>query len=97
MLTAGPLVNMASVGTTFIPWLVLGGTFVLHHPFNLPLFIRQLVEEKVNYTLLVPAVANIIVKHPQVDMFDLSSVRTITLALHPLLYLRCRNSSADGG
>ncbi len=82
-LTAGPLVNMASVGTTFIPWLILGGTFVLHHPFNPQLFIQQMMQEKVNYTLLVPAVGNMIVKHPQVDRFDLSSVRAITMGSAP--------------
>lgn len=82
-LTAGPLVNMASLGTTFIPWLILGGTYVLHHPFDPQLFIRQMIEEKVNYTLLVPAVANMIVKHPRADQFDLSSVRAITLGSAP--------------
>ncbi|MTI85860.1 MAG: acyl--CoA ligase [Firmicutes bacterium] len=82
-LTAGPLVNMASVGTTFIPWLILGGTFVLHHPFNPQQFIQQIMQEKVNYTLLVPAVGNMIVKHPQVDRFDLSSVRAITMGSAP--------------
>lgn len=82
-LTAGPLVNMASVGTTFIPWLVLGGTFVQHHPFDPQVFMKQMIEEKVNYTLLVPAVANMIVKHPQVDEFDLSAVRAITLGSAP--------------
>ena len=82
-LTAGPLVNMASLGTTFIPWLILGGTYVLHHPFDPQLFIRQMIEEKVNYTLLVPAVANVIAKHPQADKFDLSAVRAITLGSAP--------------
>lgn len=82
-LTAGPLVNMASVGTTFIPWLILGGTYVLHHPFNLQLFIKQLVAEKVNYMLLVPAVVNMIAKHPRVDEFDLSMVRAITVGSAP--------------
>lgn len=82
-LTAGPLVNMASVGTTFVPWLILGGTFVQHHPFNPQVFIKQMIEEKVNYTLLVPAVANMIIKHPQVDEFDLSAVRAITLGSAP--------------
>lgn len=82
-LTAGPLVNMASVGTTFIPWIILGGTFVLHHPFDPQIFIQQMIKEKVNYTLLVPAVANMIVKHPQVDTFDLSAVRAITLGSAP--------------
>ncbi len=82
-LTASPLVNMASLGTTFTPWLILGGTYVLHHPFEPQLFVRQMIEEKVNYTLLVPAVANMIVKHPQADRFDLSSVRSITLGSAP--------------
>jgi len=78
-LTAGPLVNMASVGTVFIPWIVYGGKVVLHHPFDPGVFIQQIMAEKVNYTLLVPAVANAIAKHPLVDKFDLSSLRCITV------------------
>ncbi|MBU2645543.1 acyl--CoA ligase, partial [bacterium] len=50
-LTAGPLVNMASVGTVFIPWIVHGGKVVLHHPFEPAVFIQQIIQEKVNYTL----------------------------------------------
>ncbi|MEQ6376566.1 class I adenylate-forming enzyme family protein [Bacillaceae bacterium S4-13-56] len=83
LFTAGPLINMASVGTTYIPWIMTGGTFVLHHPFDPQIFIQQMITEKVNYTLLVPAIANIIVKHPQVDQFDLSNVRAITLGSAP--------------
>lgn len=83
MLTAGPLVNMASLGTVYMPWLVLGGTLVLHHPFDPQVFMQQLMGEKPNYTLLVPALANMLVKHPNVDQFDLTSFRTITLGSAP--------------
>jgi len=83
MLTAGPLVNMASLGTVYMPWLVLGGTLVLHHPFDPAVFMQQLMGEKPNYTLLVPALANMLVKHPNVDQFDLTSFRTITLGSAP--------------
>ena len=83
ILTAGPLVNMASVGTTLILWLTLGGTFVLHHPFDPVVWMQQMIEEKVNYTLLVPAVVNAIAKHPLVDKFDLSAVRSIALGSAP--------------
>ncbi|MCP3941462.1 MAG: acyl--CoA ligase [Desulfobacteraceae bacterium] len=83
MLTAGPLVNMASVGTVFIPWTVLGGTLILHHPFDPDAFMHQIMTEKPNYTLLVPALANMLAKHPSVDKFDLSSFRTITLGSAP--------------
>ncbi|AET69403.1 acyl-CoA synthetase (AMP-forming)/AMP-acid ligase II [Desulfosporosinus orientis DSM 765] len=82
--TAGPLINMASLGTTFIPWLMLGGTYVLHHPFDPQVFVKQMIQERVNYTLLVPAVANLLAKHPNVDQFDFSSVRSITLGSAPL-------------
>jgi acyl-CoA synthetase (AMP-forming)/AMP-acid ligase II len=83
MMTAGPLVNMASVGTVFIPWVVLGGTLVLHHPFSPEIFLEQMVRERVNYTLLVPAVTNMIAKNPRVDSFDLSAVRSITVGSAP--------------
>ena len=83
MLTAGPLVNMASLGTVYVPWVVLGGTLVLHHPFDPAVFMQQLMGEKPNYTLLVPALANMLVKHPKVDQFDLTSFRTITLGSAP--------------
>ncbi len=83
LLTAGPLVNMGSVGTVFIPWIILGGTLVLHHPFNPTVFMQQIAMEKVNYTLLVPAVINMIAKHPRVDSFKLDSIRSITVGSAP--------------
>jgi acyl-CoA synthetase (AMP-forming)/AMP-acid ligase II len=83
MLTAGPMVNMASVGTVFIPWLRLGGTVILHHPFDPQILLKQMVEERINYTLLVPAVVNLILKHPASQTFDLSSIRTITVGSAP--------------
>ncbi len=82
-LTAGPLVNMASVGTVFVPWILQGGTMVLHHPFDPMLLLKQIVMEKVNYTLLVPAVVNLILKHPAVAQFDLGSIRAITVGSAP--------------
>ncbi|MFH2130365.1 MAG: class I adenylate-forming enzyme family protein [bacterium] len=82
-LTAGPLVNMASVGTVYIPWIVMGGKLVLHHPFDPQIFIQQIMQEKVNYTLMVPAITNAIAKHPMVDQFDLSSFRAITVGSAP--------------
>lgn len=83
LLTAGPLVNMGSVGTVFIPWIILGGTMVLHHPFNPTVFMQQIAMEKVNYTLLVPAVINMIAKHPQGDSFKLDSIKSITVGSAP--------------
>lgn len=83
LITAGPLVNMASIGTVFVEWLTYGGKFVLHHPFDGPTFIMQLISEEINYTLLVPAVVNGLLKHPLVDKFDLSKVNAITIGAAP--------------
>lgn len=83
MLTAGPLVNMASVGTVYVPWLRFGGTVVLHHPFDPQLLLKQMVQERIQYTLLVPAVVNLILKHPAAQGVDLSSVRVITVGSAP--------------
>ncbi|HPQ44155.1 MAG TPA: class I adenylate-forming enzyme family protein [Syntrophales bacterium] len=82
-ITAGPLVNMASIGTVYFPWLIVGGKLVLHHPFDGPGFVLQLMMEEINYTLLVPAVINALLKHPRVDEFDLSKMRAITLGSAP--------------
>lgn len=83
LITAGPLVNMASIGTVFVEWLRYGGKFVLHHPFDGPTFIMQLISEEIHYTLLVPAVVNGLLKHPLVDQFDLSKVNAITIGAAP--------------
>lgn len=83
MLTAGPLVNMASVGTVYVPWLRFGGTVILHHPFDPQLLLKQMVQERIQYTLLVPAVVNLILKHPAAQGVDLSSVRVITVGSAP--------------
>lgn len=83
LLTAGPLVNMGAVGTVFVPWLLNGGTLVLHHPFDPILLLRQLVEERVNYTLLVPAVVNLLLKHPSAAGADLSALKAITVGSAP--------------
>ncbi len=60
---------------------------MLHHPFDFELYLKQIIQEKVHYTLMVPAIANIIVKHPKSKEFDLSSLKYITLgSAAPSLY-----------
>ncbi len=83
LLTAGPLVNMGALGTVYAPWLVNGGTLVLHHPFEPMLLLEQMVKEKVHYTLLVPAVLNLILKHPAAKGIDLGGLKSITVGSAP--------------
>ena len=42
ILNARPLVNMAAIGGGLYSWLICGGTFVMHHPLNIPLVLEQI-------------------------------------------------------
>jgi acyl-CoA synthetase (AMP-forming)/AMP-acid ligase II len=75
---------MTALGVQFVPWLLFGGTFVLHHPLDVEMCLRQLGEEKVNFTILPPAVLNMILKHPRIGDYDLATIRTITSGSAPL-------------
>lgn len=83
ILCVAPLVNMTAVGVNYVPWLAAAGTLVLHHPIVPEILLRQLAVEHIHYTILVPAMLNMIVKMPNVDQLDLSSVRTITTGSAP--------------
>jgi acyl-CoA synthetase (AMP-forming)/AMP-acid ligase II len=63
LLNPFPLVNMAGVSTAIAVWLVLGGTVIQHHPFSLPVFLQQLREERIDYTVAPPAVLNILLQN----------------------------------
>lgn len=82
ILCPAPLVNMTSA-TMYIPWIRTAGTFVLHHPFEAEICVQQLIEEKVNRTILVPAMLVMTLKHPRVDEFDFSSLRTVVTGSAP--------------
>jgi acyl-CoA synthetase (AMP-forming)/AMP-acid ligase II len=76
VLATAPVVNMTGVAT-WLASLAIGGTTLLHHPLNMPLLLKQLIHDQVHFTLLVPALLNMILKLPNVDQLDFSSVRCI--------------------
>ena len=82
MLMTAPLVNMTA-GTGYIPWIRTAGTLVLHHPFDAVILIQQIMEERPDRTLMVPALLNMILKHPKVGDFDFSSLRMIVTGSAP--------------
>ena len=74
LLNPAPIVNMTGVGVGYILIILNGGTFVMHHPFDPFVFLRQLTEENVQYSGAVPALLVGMLKHPDVDKFDFSSI-----------------------
>ena len=84
MLNPFPFVNMASFGGFFYLWLMRQGKLVLHHPFDLPTFLRQLTDEQINYTVAAPTVLSRLLKSSELDGFDVSHLKLIASGSAPL-------------
>ena len=63
LLNPFPMVNMAGISTAFVGWLLLGGVLIQHQPFDLPVLLRQMREEKIDYTVAPPAVLNLLLQN----------------------------------
>jgi acyl-CoA synthetase (AMP-forming)/AMP-acid ligase II len=80
-----PMVNMAGIGGMLLPWLVVGCTLVQHQPFDLPLFLRQVAEERVTYTVAPPALLTMLLQHEEaLAGTDISSLRRVGSGSAPL-------------
>ncbi len=55
-----PLTGLVSIGVFFMPWLLNGGTLLLHHPFDLNCFIDQIRTQDVEFTGLPPSVIDVL-------------------------------------
>lgn len=85
LLNPFPLVNIGSIGGLVMPWLLLGTKLVLHHPFDLGVFLKQIEQEKVSYTIAPPAVLTALLKQPQIlEGIDIGSLHTVSSGSAPL-------------
>ena len=51
-----PFVNAAAVGGLMMCWMRTAGALILHHPFDVDVFLTQLKSEDVGYTMVAPTV-----------------------------------------
>jgi acyl-CoA synthetase (AMP-forming)/AMP-acid ligase II len=85
LLNPFPLVNIGSIGGLVLPWLHIGGRLVLHHPFDLALFLEQIGTERVTYTIAPPAILTALLQQPQIlGAADITSLRAIGSGSAPL-------------
>ena len=85
LLNPFPLVNIGSIGGLVLPWLLLRGRLVLHHPFDLAVFLQQIAAEQVTYTIAPPAVLTALLQQPGlIAPGTLSSLRAIGSGSAPL-------------
>ncbi len=80
-----PLINMSAIGGMLVPWLLTGGKMVMHQPLNLPVFLQQIGQEQVNYTVAPPVLMNLLLLKPALLVnADLSSIQCIGSGSAPL-------------
>lgn len=80
-----PIVNMAAIGGFLYCWMMRSSTLVLHHPFDMQVFLKQIQDEKVAYTIAPPAVLTMLLKKPEIlNSVDISSLRCIGSGSAPL-------------
>jgi len=60
-----PFVNMAGISTSLMAWLMSGGGLHQHHPFDMDVFVQQLREQAIDYSVAAPAVLNLMLKQPR--------------------------------
>lgn len=73
-----PFVNMAGLSSSLIAWLDCGGTLHHHHPFDLGVFLKQLREQPIDYTVAAPAVLTQLIQQPeQLEGIDFSRLRRV--------------------
>lgn len=73
-----PYANMGGLGVELYPWIMAGGKFVTHEPFNVDVFLQQITDERVNYIIAVPAIYFAMLNHPGLDtQYDISSLSVV--------------------
>jgi acyl-CoA synthetase (AMP-forming)/AMP-acid ligase II len=85
LLNPFPLVNMAAIGGCFMSWLRSAGTLLLHHPFDLPVYLQQIAKERPEYAIAPPAVLMLLLQNEALlEGVDLSCLRCIGSGSAPL-------------
>lgn len=85
LLNPFPLVNMAALGGCFMSWLRAAGTLILHHPFELPVYLQQIATEQPDYAIAPPAVLMMLLQNESLlNGVDLSCLRCIGSGSAPL-------------
>ena len=85
LLNPFPLVNMAALGGFLFPSAALGCSLFLHHPLDPPLFLKQLQDEKITFTIAPPVLLNQLAKNGEMwNQFDFSNLRRIGSGSAPL-------------
>mgnify|MGYP000497499220 FL=1 len=98
LLNPFPMVNMSALGGFLFPATTMGCTLVLHHPLDVPVFLQQIQQEGVCFTIAPPALLNRLAKMPELwRRFDFPNLRAIGSGSAPLSPDMIRTFEVDYG
>jgi acyl-CoA synthetase (AMP-forming)/AMP-acid ligase II len=98
LLNPFPMVNMAALGGFLFPSALLGCSIVLHHPLDAPVFLKQMQDERITFTIAPPALLNQLAKSPEMwAQFDFSALRSVGSGSAPLAPWMIETFSRDFG
>lgn len=85
LLAPFPFINMAALGGFLFPSALLGCTLVLHHPLDPAIYLQQLQDEQINFSIAPPALLNRLAQQPELwAQFDFSVLRAFGSGSVPL-------------
>ena len=85
LLNPFPMINMAALATFLYSSVLLGCSVILHHPLDPGIFLKQIEDEKINFTIAPPALLNQLAKSEEMwNQFDFSALRSIGSGSAPL-------------
>ena len=85
LLNTFPLVNMAAIGGFLFAAAELGCGLILHHPLDPAVYLTQMQDEKIHFTIAPPALLNQLAAQPEFwQQFDFSTLRAVGYGSAPL-------------
>ncbi|MDZ4730269.1 MAG: class I adenylate-forming enzyme family protein [Xanthomonadales bacterium] len=85
LLNPFPLVNMAALAGFLVTFVLNGCSLILHHPFDPAVFLGQMQDERITFTIVPPALLNQMAKSAEMwSRFDFSELRRIGSGSAPL-------------
>lgn len=80
-----PMVNMAGINGKLLPWLRTGCLLAQHQPFDLAVFLSQVQDERITYTVAPPALLATLLQHEELLAgVDISTLQQIGSGSAPL-------------
>ncbi|MES2186859.1 MAG: long-chain fatty acid--CoA ligase [Pseudomonadota bacterium] len=86
----GPITHAS--GMFMQPFLFQGGTILLHERFDAEAFLASVEKHRVTACFLVPTMINMVLAHPRVRDYDLSSLRDVTYGSAPIAPSRIKEA-----